>query len=252
MIALFFEDDFLAAMVLRLVPDASIRHTNRRAEFTGLLGLAGSALVVIPDLRDSAGLSWLRDASRRFRQVSWVLLTHPKPENAMRLVELDRTVRIVWLDEIHHRLPPIIREIPGNDLLDCVVGLVAHTSGTCPELTRAMEGIAELGRVPRTVAGLSLAAGLPEPRLRYLWERDRRSGPSLKALVDWIVLASALRLRPTLGSWERVAAELGIKEETLRALSRRRTGMTPTALERLGQGAVKLQFLDWWQETLAG
>lgn len=85
------------------------------------------------------------------------------------------------------------------DLLDFVCDLAAHASGMPPELAQALERVPVLNRAPCTVAGLCMLAGLPEHRLRYAWTKHRAPGRSPKELVDWMILAWAVRSKATPG-----------------------------------------------------
>jgi len=252
MIALFCEDDLLATRVLRVLHDEPLRHENSRAGFVGLVKLARCALVVLPDLCDPDRRRWFRSISEASCSTGWILLTHFEPGNALHLAELDPSVRVLWLFEMEHSLPPVIQEFSQTDLLDMVFELALQASGTSSDLAKAFEQLAKMPHPPRTIGGLGKAAGLTEHRLRYLW--TRRQGPvgSLRELLDWVIMAWALRLRTTLRSWAKVAGELRIKEETLRALCLRRTGMTPSALEAMEGRALKEKLLDWWEGRSAG
>lgn len=252
MIALYSEDDLLVGDVAQVLPDVHLHHTRCRAEFAGFLRMATCALVALPDLGDPRARHWFRDTASHCSHLEWILLTHATPGNALHLRELPSGVHIVWLNEVKHRLASLIREFSGTDLLDCVVRLVRDAPGAPAEVVRALEGIAESVRPPVTVGGLARMSGMTEDCLRYRWGRAVGPEVSLKELVDWLVLGCCLRRKPALGSWERVAGEVGIKEETLQALCLRRASVTPGGLERLGRAKLRSGLAEWWRRKRAG
>ena len=252
MVAVYCQDDLQRAMVARTLIGLPVSTTGSRAEFEDRVQRACSAVVVLPDLEDDEALTWFRDLRRKAPHAVRVLVTRFTPSNAVRLLEMKESAHAVWLHEVDPTLARMVGEILRTDGVGCLARIIRGGEETAPELCRGLVRACLSRRLPRTVAGLCTAAGLEEHRLRYLWRRHVTPGSSPGEMVDWLLLGWAFRCKGSLGSWARVAATLGVKEDTLRAVCVRRTGLTPSQLQAEGVNPLQDRFRAWWGERLMG
>jgi len=113
---------------------------------------------------------------------------------------------------------------------------LAATLRTCPPFPTVRESAEAVGRSPSTI--------------RRLWRSEvGRSSP--KEWLSWIQLMRALQLRSEVGSWDRVAAHLGITRKTLVRAARRLVGRAPARTPEK-QREVTTRFERYVRRVLTG
>jgi hypothetical protein len=105
-------------------------------------------------------------------------------------------------------------------------------------------------RPPRTIRGLCRRVSIKEDRFRYLWRRSKRLHANPKELLDWYILGSSLTLYERCRSWQKVAKEMGMREETIRSIGKRLTGETLCEIARSGPNAFRRQVVEWWSNSM--
>jgi len=209
------------------------------------VGEAVCSVLLVPELPDEDLGEGLRREMRENRPLPWIVLTRCVPGNVDRVDAWKGVGGVVWLEEAHETLAATVLQLLEQDPSERMAR-VLETSGWLPgQLRTCLARVCRARPPPKTVAGLCRVVGLKESHLRYAWMRHLPPRISPAELVDHLILAEALRLRRVEGSWVRVAARLGITESTLRAKSRRRTGLTLGELARRGRGFMWERMREW-------
>lgn len=224
--------------------------TGCREEFGRISAESICSVGVVPDLTDPEILSWLTTLIRNTPWPGWIVVTDFSPANASQLVQLTGVREVVWSEApslvLRRAVSRVLEAEPEAHLIEAV----RKSELLHPDLRRAVAEACLLRRLPRTVAGLCERAHISENRLRYLWRQYTQAGRSPKELVDWLLLARARRLYPRCGCWDRVANELGVKENTLRNICMRLTGQTLSQFRHGNPGSANTLLKRWWADAL--
>ncbi len=218
-------------------------------DLEGLERVAGQSsccVLVLPELQDSIHLDRVRTLMGNLRHVGWVLVTRCTPANVVTVGQCTGVAEVVWLEEADEVLrSAVLRAVEADPVAWFAKSMDA--ANLPAELRQGFAKACCLPCPPRTVLGLCRAAALKETRLRYLWSQYIPTNSATpKDLVEWLQVVWAFRLRRHAGSWTEVARLLQIRENTLREVIKRRTGMCPAAIWNKGPRLLRAQITEWW------
>jgi len=114
----------------------------------------------------------------------------------------------------------------GNGALERAARLAAHGADTSPVLREWLIHTLRVFPPLATVRESAVALGRTSSTIRRVW-RSEVGGSSPKEWLSWILLVRGIRLRSSIGPWDRVAASLGITRRTLERTAHRLVGRTP-------------------------
>ena len=217
----------LASVIQRFVPpEAGVRSDSPP---TWRMGIPPAAVVVATSGRK---VSFITEALRRAEEeglrARTVVVAPFSRELATALVR-QGCAHVVWLDAVSRELPSVLRRLVESSLRFAVADAIRSRCGDDPLLLRVV-GIAFGGpECPTTVSDLALRVHCTTSTLRAHW---RRSGlpDSPQALVEWAVLSVLAERRSDGSKVSSVSRELGLHETTLYRASRRRLGVSPSAV----------------------
>lgn len=252
MILVYCESESSREAVARLLGGLPTSLVRCRRELENAAPTARCVALVSQDLSLPGLADWLHGLISRCPGAGWILVTRASAENADALLQVRGLDHLIWEPDMDAMLWPAVVEILDARPLTHLANTIKRAPDLAPELIRCLTSACLSPRPIRTEGSLARTAGLSERRLRQLWRSSLAEGSSPKELLDWILVCWALRTKSSDRSWSGVAAQLGVKEDTLRAACSRRTGRTLGTLLGLGRESVRGLVLDWWSEARAG
>ncbi len=143
---------------------------------------------------------------------------------------------VVWVDEIDERLSSVVREIQSQDPVRRLMDSLVEILDPPPVLGHAVRKLGKVRPPIHSVRALAEQVGVIRWTLGAHWSICSDGVMTLKALLDWVVLARAAELSSR--SVTGMAFGVGIHRRTLDRIARRRLGVTTAALRRMGPEAV--------------
>jgi DNA-binding NarL/FixJ family response regulator len=142
----------------------------------------------------------------------------------------------------------VIREARARTLRQEVISLVRSAGRLSEDLRDAMIRAIDSDKMPRTAAALALLSRLSRTALY----RSTTSGSSTKSrgrvvreVLDWIALVHCVSRKRRDLSWDAVARAVNTDIRTLRAIARRRTGLTLVELQEPGRAKLLDECRKW-------
>lgn len=212
------------------------------------VGEASCSVLLVPELPDEDLGEGLRREMRENHPLPWIVLTRCVPRNVGRVDAWKGVAEVVWFEEGRDRLGAVVSELTEGDVLSWLARAAGGLGRGSADLTRALNRACGLVNPPRTVGGLCSRTGLKEARLRYLWKQCfPDGGPTPRELMEWLQVGWALRCRRQERSWGAVAKRMGIREDTLRTMLRRRTGLRPQEAASSAPEVLVGRVAAWWR-----
>jgi hypothetical protein len=214
--------------------------------FPALLARARVAILVIPRLDDDAEIARFRRLAHSHPGKSWILVTVADQENVTNLIHWGGISEVTWLEQVSRDLSPIVRHLLLAGPISRFADFLQHSGMTSGEMVQFLRQACLTWPLPSTVEGLCRAVGVKESRIRYLWPGFFSAAHGLKGFLDTLVLAHSLELKDAEGSWVKVAKVLRIREETLRDICRRQTGLRLSEAHKKARGEGRDLLQEWW------
>lgn len=243
----------LGLRVLRAVPRrhaGSGAHCADSAVEGGRLDLAVASVdESVRPIQCDALLAWQHDHPL----IPVLLVVPPAPLVLARLSGL-RVAALMWPDQLERRLRSAMVAAHGLRDLRGLIPVVQECSAIPPGLGAALAHA--LVAVPpiRKVSDLAGVVGHSRSTLEHEWrsimERGPPPVPSLKALLDWIVVLRTLRARAAYSTWRRACAEVDVPPATFRRIVKRVRGCRPSDLELESLPKLLAEFRHYFVATL--
>ncbi len=160
-----------------------------------------------------------------------------------------RISQVVWKSQVLEQLWPAVNRLLLTDPIARFADFLQDSSETPNEMGQFLRGACRCWPLPTTVGGLCRKVGIREPRIRYLWPQFFQPGHSPKEFLDTLVIVRSLDLHDSLGSWEKVAEAVPIREETLREICRRLTGWGLSEAHRRARNEGLDLLQEWWMRS---
>jgi hypothetical protein len=216
--------------ILQALSGEAARIFTRWSDFSGMVGNAAAAGIVIQDLtrartRDGIALRAARPL------LPLVLVTSVGPDTPRRINRLPELEEIVRLEDLSDRFRGALNDAANRRLLLQAAAWIQTQEHLPPELRLALEKACRRPDPLRTVDALAKRALGASPRVfRALWKRaDPRTKPH--AFIDWLLLAHAAAKRHAGLSVEGQARLIGVDSHTLQAARKRLLGAGNQVIE---------------------
>lgn len=253
MIVVYTQDPEKAAEIVRHLGGFEPVAVFRLEEVDRMAGRCPCGVLLAANSLDGRLADHARLLLDRHLWTSWIILTDRARPNPGWREELAGRAVLVWLEEAERELAPAVARAAEAAVESWLPRLVEGAKRLPAELGLALLRAFPDAGPPRSVAGLSKAANLPEARLRYLWSAAIPSpGPTPGELVEWLQVVGALQLRRRGVSWKCAAEELRVSDKRLRAVFRRRTGLCPKEAWDRGPEEVRGLLARWWAQAQLG
>ncbi len=225
--------------VAPLLPWAELTWAPEPAAFSPGLREADLAIVFATRLEREAP-ELLANAARSLAPLPIVLLLRAHPHNLGDARTLPVDELLSW-DDCPTRLPSTVARLASRLPRRRLAATFRSNPQVPAAIRKALARACASERPPRTVKELAAETGRHRSTLWSQWTgvRQRTSSPlRLQDLIDWILLLCVLEKRHNGQKWLSATLELGIDERTLRRLSNRLTGRSPSQLTDLPPSQV--------------
>lgn len=197
---------------------ANVRMFGEWEPFSAAAVAADCVVAVIPMLTDTRARENLEGLITRCRFVPIVLITRPVAVNA-RLLRGLLVQEVFWESEINARLASTVVAL---EMLTPVATLSQLVSGERGPsiIVGTLRAICRSRGVIREEQ-LAASVGVSRSTLLTKWHRFMPAGPSLKSVLDWVLLVRAVTEGSKGLSWHAVSEVLNVNEQTLARIARR-------------------------------
>ena len=228
----------------------SVSFTDSWDHFVRLVHSAPCGVIVERNLRDLPDSCELDSTKGAGAPTELILVTQFLPENVGHLLSWRKPQHVVWFHDLNRELPQVLSGITLENPARILSTLFLGLRGMPSELQNVFLHLGGGVLPPRTIQGLCRRVSIKEDRFRYLWRRSKRLHANPKDILDWFILGSSLTLYERCRSWQKVAKEMGMRQESLRSIGKRLTGKTLCEIARSGPNAFRLQVFDWWSDSV--
>ncbi|HEX2778696.1 MAG TPA: hypothetical protein VHM30_04295 [Gemmatimonadaceae bacterium] len=202
---------------------------------------APCAVIWLDWLGDGDALHRLTDVRRRLPDVPVVLVTRKDADN-VRLLKGLVVEEVVWLNDAPNSLATAVARAETCGALHLVRAAIRSDRHLSHRLREMLLYACDRGHVVRSVTALGLALHCDRRTLWYAWHQAMPRGPRLEDFLHWLTILHATALRPSLRSWEEVAAELQIDKRTLARYATRLLGVELRDLSALDRRELVATF----------
>lgn len=235
---------------LSLFTSCSASFTDSWDHFVRLVHSAPCGVIVERNLRDLPDACDLDSTQRAGAPTELIVVTKFLPENVDHFLSWRKAQHVVWLHDLYRELPQVLTRITRENPARILSTLILGVRGMPSELQDVFLHLGGEALPPRTIRGLCRRVSIKEDRFRYLWRRSKRLLANPKDILDWYILGSSLTLYQRYRSWQKVAKEMGMREETLRSIGKRLTGKTLCEIARSGPNGFRRQVFEWWSNSM--
>lgn len=174
-----------------------------------------------------------------------IVVTQGDPSNIRKLssISIDE---LVFLPEVEREL---FQKIHQSCSVDFLLRLAEEFKGERKlplTLREALSYLLRSDQPPPSVEELALVIGCNRTTLNRQLRRayGPTSGPTMKDVIDWVLLVRAILRKGPQRPWARIAEELGIHEHTLGRISRRLLRRPLSSIKAADHPVLVKQFLD--------
>jgi hypothetical protein len=225
----------LATTVRAVLPFSTSTVSDRDA-FHRSVGFQRVGIVCMDSIRAN-DLAWLSSLVACGPESFIVLVTPLTKPTAEALASFRRTLPdIIWADDVPDRLCDRVRECSERGVGFDLIEYLSAKLDSSPLITNALQRISRAVPPITSVQALADSMGLDRRTLHTYWISDAPGGPTLKEVLDWVVLCRAAELSDR--SLTALAFDLGVHRRTLERLVGRRLAMSAAAFRRAGPGTV--------------